>query len=154
MFIRWKERKSKRNQHWPRRLYAYIAESERTPSGPRQKTVAYLGHIWARADGSTGIMSADEFLTMCATKIAQVEGLTGDQQASLLSQLEKRIPRPTAEALAEDRKGFEGFMNGLKAMSGMVQHRGRKRRMNVVPTVPNTNGNTWALRPSQRDTLS
>jgi hypothetical protein len=96
-------------------LSAVLVESVRTPAGPRQKVICYLGSIVERREGHHGRRAS--FWATADPRLEEA-GVAGEGRTRIVAALEARVPRPTAEGLAAEQAESDALTEALRSRAG------------------------------------
>jgi len=117
MFVRWKARGTTRPPRWDGRALgnhaAYLVESARTGSHPRQRTVTYLGSI--SAHDRTIPWGREGFWRKLEPRLAALE-LPDAERARIVAALSATVPRPTPDELAAEGARVNAILAELRGM--------------------------------------
>jgi hypothetical protein len=105
-------------------LSAVLVRSVRTPAGPRQKVVGYLGSIEEAYRDQVGHRSG---FWGSAEAALDEAGVAGEERARIAAALEAVVPRPTAEEeAAAQRARWAAAEEERASLAGKINERHRR----------------------------
>jgi uncharacterized protein with von Willebrand factor type A (vWA) domain len=145
MFVRWKRRKRSFTRGWANQfgsgesygawqakqdgdsLDAVVVQSVRVDSNIRQKFVCHLASISENYIGKESVLPRAEFWQKVTSKLATLS-LGDPERRTIEAAIDKVVPRPADEQVAQQNAEWEALMKPLRAMFPKKQTRRRRRR--------------------------
>jgi hypothetical protein len=145
MVVRWKRRKRSFTRGWANQfgsgesygawkakkagdsLDVVLVQSVRVGSSIRQKFVCHLASISEKDTSEREVLMRDEFWQKVTSKLATLS-LGDPERRTIEAAIDKVVPRPTDEQVAQRTAEWEAMMKPLRAMFPKKQTRRRRRR--------------------------